>query len=239
MAAATRGAQAVITINLFVMNAINQVCNCPGVVTFSGRNGLSKYAHNFDTNNFGPRVGFAWRAKENRTHHGTRRRARRAHHSTGAALQVLGLGPVRPGDFPAPVVLHRKATGYNIIRFDKAARTMRLETWPRYADPKTGRQYPGWPITIDQTDNYGRKAAAYLPTLQITGMNDAVVQVIEEASGEIVYTLRIKGNEFRPKVFAPGKYTIHVGDGGAARRKTLRGIEAVAEGGLAKLRVEP
>ena len=38
----------------------NPVCNCPGVVTFSGRDGRSKYAHNFDANNLGPRFGFAW-----------------------------------------------------------------------------------------------------------------------------------------------------------------------------------
>lgn len=144
----------------------------------------------------------------------------------------------KPGDFPEPMELHRKATGYNIIRFKKSDRTITLETWPRYVDPKAGRQYPGWPITIKQTDNYGRKAAAWLPTLQITGMKDAVVQVVEEASGEVVYTLRINGNEFRPKVFAPGKYTIHVGELGTARGKSLRGIEAVAERFDAKLKVE-
>jgi hypothetical protein len=49
----------------FDRNAINPVCNCPGTITFSGRNGLSKYAHNWDLNNFGPRVGFAWRVANN------------------------------------------------------------------------------------------------------------------------------------------------------------------------------
>ncbi len=41
---------------------INDVCNCPGVMLFSGRNGRGKYAHDTDLNNFGPRVGFAYRA---------------------------------------------------------------------------------------------------------------------------------------------------------------------------------
>ena len=40
------------------------MCNCPGVVTFSARDGRSKYAHDFDANNFGPRFGFAWRAAQ-------------------------------------------------------------------------------------------------------------------------------------------------------------------------------
>jgi hypothetical protein len=143
-----------------------------------------------------------------------------------------------PGDLPEPMELHRKATGYNIIRFNKGARTITLETWARYVDPKQGKQYPGWPITIQQADNYGRRAAAYLPTLQIAGMKDAVVQIVAEATGEVVYTLRVKGNAFRPKVFAPGKYTIHVGELGTPRGKSLRGVEAVAESNNAKRTIE-
>ncbi len=45
----------------FDPTGINPVCNCPGIVTFSARDGVSKYAHNFDKNNFGPRFGFAWK----------------------------------------------------------------------------------------------------------------------------------------------------------------------------------
>ena len=144
----------------------------------------------------------------------------------------------QPGQFPEPMELHRKATGYNIIRFNKASRTIRLECWPRYADPQSGRQYPGWPITIRQIDNYGRRAAAWLPALQFAGMKDAVVQIVEEATGEVAYTLRIKGRTFRPKVFAPGKYTIRAGEPGTARIKSLHGIETVAENSEATLNIE-
>jgi hypothetical protein len=143
-----------------------------------------------------------------------------------------------PGQFPEPMELHRKATGYNIVRFNKAVRAITLETWPRYADPKSGRQYEGWPITIRQIDNYGRKAAAYLPRLNVRGMKDPVVQVIEEASGEVVYTLRIDGNEFRPKVFARGKYTVKVGEPGTSRLKTLTGINAVGEESSDSIEIE-
>jgi alkaline phosphatase D len=139
----------------------------------------------------------------------------------------------QPGEFPEPVELHRKAPGYNVVRFDKAARTITLETWPRYADPtrpQTGGQYAGWPITLRQADNYGRKAAAYLPTLKVTGVSDPVVQVVEEASGEVVYTLRVRGAEFRPKVFAKGDYTVKVGEPGTPKFKTLRRLAALDEG---------
>lgn len=42
--------------------AINPVSGTPGIITFAGRDGVGKYAHDFDTNNWGPRFGFAWRA---------------------------------------------------------------------------------------------------------------------------------------------------------------------------------
>ena len=48
--------------------------------------------------------------------------------------------------------------------------------------------------------------------------------MIEESTGEIVYTLRVKGTSFRPKVFAKGKYTVRIGE--ADNVKTVAGIDA-------------
>jgi hypothetical protein len=50
--------------NSFDQFALNPVSGTPGLLTWSGRNGLSDYAHNFDKNNFGPRVGFAYRVTD-------------------------------------------------------------------------------------------------------------------------------------------------------------------------------
>ncbi|MEZ5353452.1 MAG: TonB-dependent receptor [Bryobacteraceae bacterium] len=49
--------------NSFDTGAVNPVCDCLGLVTWSGRNarGGSKYAHNFVYGNLGPRLGFAYR----------------------------------------------------------------------------------------------------------------------------------------------------------------------------------
>lgn len=45
----------------FDPKAINPVSGTPGVVTFAGLNGVSKYAHDFALGDVGPRFGFAWR----------------------------------------------------------------------------------------------------------------------------------------------------------------------------------
>jgi hypothetical protein len=112
-----------------------------------------------------------------------------------------------------PSRIYDRATGYGIVTFDKAQRDITIECWPRYADPEdpaTGEQYKGWPITVAQQDNYGRKAAGYLPTLEIQGAKKPVVQIINEKSGEVEYTLRINGNSFQPKVFEESTYTVMV-----------------------------
>ena len=118
-----------------------------------------------------------------------------------------------------------RAAGHGIVRFRKAERTITMECWPRGSDvtSPTAQQYPGWPITITQQDNYGRKAKAWLPKLTISTA-DAVVQIIDESTKESVYTIRIKGTTFQPKVFKAGNYTIIVGEGKAA--KTLTGVKA-------------
>ena len=137
---------------------------------------------------------------------------------------------------PAPD--NRMAAGYGLVRFDRKTRRITFECWGRQTDVTRpdAKQFPGWPITIRQEDNDPRKAAAFLPTLQIVGPADPVVAVIDEANGELLYTLRILGNTFRPKVFRQGLYTIQVGEGPS--RKTLRGIRALPDGATDVLRVE-
>jgi len=136
--------------------------------------------------------------------------------------------------------LTTRAAGFGVARFNRKTRKVTFECWPRNADvtdPKT-KQYAGWPVTFDHEDNYGRKAAAYLPTIQVTGMTDPVVQVIDEAGGQIVYTLRIRGSTHRPKVFKKGVYTVKVGEQGTANWKTLTGIEALDAGDRKTLKVD-
>jgi hypothetical protein len=130
-----------------------------------------------------------------------------------------------------------QAAGYGLIRFNKRTREITLECWPRgcdVTDPEC-KQYPGWPVTINQEDNYGRQAFAYLPTLTLTGREDPVVQVVEEASGEIVYTLRINGDSYRPRVFAEGSYTLRVGEGETAQ--VFEGVEPLRPGESATIEV--
>ena len=68
-------------------------------------------------------------------------------------------------------------------------------------------------------------------------MDDPVVQIVDESNQEIVYTLRIKGREFWPKVFRTGSYTIRVGDQDR-RMKELTGIRSLPEGEQRELAVK-
>ena len=107
-----------------------------------------------------------------------------------------------------------RAAGYGLVRFNTETRKITIECWPRGVDVTAddAEQYKGWPVTIGQMDNYGRQAIAHLPEIQVSGMEDPVVKVIYEPTGEIAYTLRIKGDRFQPKVFKDGTYTICIGE---------------------------
>lgn len=161
-------------------------------------------------------------------------------HLDGFGNRVTCWAAANPSKEPADgKKLTTRAAGFGVVRFDIPDREITFECWPRncdVADP-AARQYPGWPMTIAQKDNYGREAVAYLPTLDIEGETDPVVQVIDEAGGDIVYTLRIQGKVFRPKVFKRGSYIIKVGEGDRVR--TLAGVKALAPDIEERLRVSP
>ncbi len=68
-------------------------------------------------------------------------------------------------------------------------------------------------------------------------MRNPIVQVIDESNKKIVYTLRINGTSFRPKVFKKGKYTVKVGELGTDKMKTLEGIRSLPPDKTKKIRV--
>jgi hypothetical protein len=107
----------------------------------------------------------------------------------------------------------QRSDGYGLVRFRKSTQQAVIECWPRFPQDETGTrsQFPGWPVTVKMSDNDGRKPVAWLPELVFEGAPDAVVQVVEDASGDILYTTRTMGARWQPPVYSPGTFTIKVG----------------------------
>ncbi len=126
-----------------------------------------------------------------------------------------------------PTALHDRMPGYGIVKLTKSSRDITMECWPRYVDPtdvSTGTQYPGWPKTINMEDNYAKKAYKWLPTIKVSDVQNPVVQVIHESTNEIIYTLRINGQQYDPKVFKDGKYIVVVSDPDNNLQKVFNGL---------------
>ena len=160
----------------------------------------------------------------------------------GNRVTVYGIGnPAAKNRSGLVNTAHDKSSGHGIVRMDQKERTITAECWRLLFDaqnPKPQDQFPGWPRTIDLFDNYGRAAVAYLPEIRVTGVDNPVVQVTNEETGAVEYTVRIKGRSFRPKVFARGTHSIRVDDTQSGRSKLLKGIKPVDEGEQAALAVE-
>jgi alkaline phosphatase D len=125
-----------------------------------------------------------------------------------------------------PTALYDRAPGYGIITFDRATRKITFTNWPRWVDvTKPGaKPYPGWPITVGQLDNGFPRSGPALKEIEASDMNNPVVQVIDQANGEIVYTLRIQGTSFTPHVFHDGLYTVKVMDQDRGSQKVYRDL---------------
>ncbi len=103
-----------------------------------------------------------------------------------------------------PPNLHDRSAGYGIIRIRKSTRRITFEAWPLHADPafpQTGSQFPDWPVTINQADNDGRIPAGFLPVIDTLSEKTPVVSVYDEATGDLVYSMRFPGNLVRPPVY--------------------------------------
>jgi len=130
-----------------------------------------------------------------------------------------------------------------IFRFNLKTRDITAEAYRFLSKTDEGGylQFPGWPHTINQLDNYGREAVAYLSEMDIQGMEDPVIEVTNEVTGEIEYILRIKGNSFKPMVFSMDPYTVRIGDPDQDVWETLEGLNPVPkdeESQPGKLKVE-
>jgi len=129
-----------------------------------------------------------------------------------------------------------KTSGFGMVRFDKARRTITIECWPFGIEFQD--QFPGWPVAVSQLDNYARAAVAWLPRLEIEGAASPVVQVVDETSGEIVYTLRPPSGAFDPWVFSLNKHTVRVSDPESGRVQQIAGLEPAAASGRAAIQVK-
>jgi hypothetical protein len=126
-----------------------------------------------------------------------------------------------------PESLYDRATGFGIVRFNRSTRDILVECWPRQveAQKRNGGQYPGWPIVVNQLKQYDKAAKYILPQIKVSGMADPVIQVIDESNDQIVYTVRIKGETWQPRVFKNGSYKIRVGEPDQDRVQILKGIK--------------
>ena len=132
---------------------------------------------------------------------------------TGDFLDGLG-NPITMIAYANPTNIKdekQRADGFGIARFNKENRTITFECWPRFPLAES-KQFAGWPITISQAENDGRQVIGVLPKVVSRAGKQPVVQVVDETTGEVVYTVRSQNNAFQPKVYSAGPFTLKAGD---------------------------
>ncbi|QDV13088.1 hypothetical protein CA51_29740 [Rosistilla oblonga] len=127
----------------------------------------------------------------------------------GFGNKVTNYAAANPEKMPAGNLLNTRAAGFGIVRLNTKTREITMECWPRNVDvtDPSAKQYPGWPRTISQFDNYNPPSWGQLGELTFD-VDSPVVQLVDSANGEILYTVRVSGKRFAPG--APKGKTFHV-----------------------------
>lgn len=130
----------------------------------------------------------------------------------GFANKVTNYAAANPEKRPAGRLLNTRAAGFGIVRFNTKSREITMECWPRNVDvtDPAAKQYPGWPRTISQFDNYNPPSWGKLGTLTFD-IENPVVQLIDYDSNEVLYTVRVPGTTFTPSAPEGKQFVIKAG----------------------------
>lgn len=117
----------------------------------------------------------------------------------GFGNKVTNYAAANPEKSPAGNLLNTRAAGFGIVRLNTKTRQITMECWPRNVDvtDTSAQQYPGWPRTISQFDNYNPRSWGKLGELTFD-VDSPVVQLVDSDTGEILYTVRVSGKSFVP-----------------------------------------
>jgi hypothetical protein len=108
-----------------------------------------------------------------------------------------------------------RSSGFGIVTFDQVSRNINIDAWRFIAEienPVPLRdQFPGWPLKINQYDNFGKGAENYLPEIVVNQPNQVIV-VTKTATGDLIRIFRMKGNSVQVGLHHPGTFTIKIGE---------------------------
>lgn len=124
-----------------------------------------------------------------------------------------------------------KSSGFGMVRFNKRLGTIVCECWPFGVDfsSKTAAQFDTWPVSSTVRDQYGRRAAAQLPKLNVSGADNYLVEVLDATTGDLVYGLRLGNADFQPHTFKEGLHTLRISVPETGRLREFANLKAEAK----------
>lgn len=130
----------------------------------------------------------------------------------GFGNKVTNFAAANPEKSPAGDLLNTRAAGFGFVRLNTKSRQITMECWPRNVDvtDPSAKQYPGWPLTISQFDNYNPPSWGKLGELTFD-VDSPVVQLTDSDTGEILYTVRANGKSFVPGAPKGKSFIVKVG----------------------------
>lgn len=111
-----------------------------------------------------------------------------------------------------PEALHDRMPGWGLLRLESSSGRVTFEAYPRWAKPNApaSDMLPGWPVKFQMLEQ-GPEPYGWLAAVELEECPRPVLEVTNEAGGEVLYTVRVGPGPVRPWVFGPGTYTVRLG----------------------------
>jgi phosphodiesterase/alkaline phosphatase D-like protein len=106
-------------------------------------------------------------------------------------------------------------SGFGMVTFDQTERTILIDAWRFIADVENPvplrDQFPGWPLKINQYDNFGMGAVNLLPKIVVNQPNQ-LIEVRKTSTNDLIRVFRMKGESVQVGLHHPGTFTIKIGN---------------------------
>jgi hypothetical protein len=128
--------------------------------------------------------------------------------------------------------------GFPFIRYDRHRQTIEYHRVELHRNGhKVQGDLPGWPVVVPLRNPGYERPYGYLVPIQVAGLQDPLMQIIDQDTNTSVYLERVRSHMALPRVYEEGTYTVRIGSPERGLHKELTDLAPASLGDTETARI--